>query len=211
MSSSGSGRSAGSSAGVGRRRRPGPRRRRPGCAGRGPWTEERTGWRPPGPPWRVGRLVAHARRRRLGPRRVRPEGDPARMSWQRSRARRRRPRDLRRRGTSVDYPDYGGGGRPSGRPRVGAELGVCVCGTGIGISMAANKVARRPRPPWSHDVTTATLATRHNHANVVCFGGRITGHRPIATATPSTAVPAGAPEEPGRHERPHRQAGRPRP
>ena len=63
---------------------------------------------------------------------------------------------------SVDYPDYGAA---VGRAVAGgeAELGVCVCGSGSGISMAANKVAR-VRAAVVHDVTTATLAKEHGHA-----------------------------------------------
>ena len=71
---------------------------------------------------------------------------------------------------SVDYPDYGAAvGRAvvSGR----AELGVCTCGTGIGIAMAANKIPG-VRAAVIHDATTATLAREHNHANVICLGGR---------------------------------------
>ena len=55
-----------------------------------------------------------------------------------------------------------------------ADLGVCTCGTGIGISIAANKI-NGIRPAVVHDVTTARLARAHNHANVVCMGGRIVG------------------------------------
>jgi ribose 5-phosphate isomerase B len=72
---------------------------------------------------------------------------------------------------SVDYPDYGAAvGRAvvSGR----AELGVCTCGTGIGIAMAANKIPG-VRAAVIHDATTATLAREHNHANVICLGGRV--------------------------------------
>ena len=55
-----------------------------------------------------------------------------------------------------------------------AERGICVCGTGIGIGMAANKVPGI-RAAVVHDVTTARLARRHNDANVVCLGERTTG------------------------------------
>lgn len=74
---------------------------------------------------------------------------------------------------SVDYPDFGaavGHAVVSGD----AELGVALCGTGIGVSIAANKVAG-VRAAVVHDVTTAHLAREHNHANVLCFGARITG------------------------------------
>lgn len=56
----------------------------------------------------------------------------------------------------------------------GAERGVMVCGTGIGISIAAN------RHPWiraaaCHDVTAARLAREHNDANVLALGARLIG------------------------------------
>ncbi|MGI9121222.1 MAG: RpiB/LacA/LacB family sugar-phosphate isomerase, partial [Acidimicrobiales bacterium] len=54
------------------------------------------------------------------------------------------------------------------------EVGVCVCGTGIGISIAANKVAG-VRAAVVHDVTSARLAKEHNDANVVCLGARLVG------------------------------------
>jgi ribose 5-phosphate isomerase B len=74
---------------------------------------------------------------------------------------------------SVDYPVYGhavAGAVADGR----AERGVCVCGTGIGIGIAANKFPGI-RAAVVHDWTTATLARRHNDANVVCLGERTTG------------------------------------
>ena len=73
----------------------------------------------------------------------------------------------------VDYPVFGlavGRAVVEGR----AERGVCVCGTGIGIGIAANKVDG-VRAALVHDATTATLARRHNDANVVCLGGRTLG------------------------------------
>lgn len=74
---------------------------------------------------------------------------------------------------SVDYPDYAAAvGRSVAAADV--ELGVCVCGTGIGVSIAANKVPG-VRAALVHDVTTARLARAHNHANVLCLGGRTTG------------------------------------
>jgi ribose 5-phosphate isomerase B len=75
---------------------------------------------------------------------------------------------------SVDYPQFGaavGMAVSEGR----AELGLCACGTGIGISIAANKI-RGVRAAVVHDVTTARLARAHNHANVVCMGGRTLGN-----------------------------------
>jgi len=97
---------------------------------------------------------------------------------------------------SVDYPDFGaavGRAVASGQ----ADLGVCVCGTGIGISIAANKVPGI-RAALVHDVTTATLAREHNHANVACFGGRTTG---TATALDALDAFLAATPEHGRHDR----------
>ena len=74
---------------------------------------------------------------------------------------------------SVDYPEFGlAVGRAVAEGR--ADRGICVCGTGIGISIAANKVDG-VRAALVHDVTTAGLARRHNDANVICLGGRTTG------------------------------------
>jgi ribose 5-phosphate isomerase B len=75
--------------------------------------------------------------------------------------------------TSVDYPDFGAA---VGRAVVSgqAELGVACCGSGIGIAIAANKVPG-VRAAVVHDVTTGHLAREHNHANVLCMGGRLMG------------------------------------
>jgi ribose 5-phosphate isomerase B len=83
--------------------------------------------------------------------------------------------DLGTHGTeAVDYPDYGAAvGRCVARADV--ELGVCVCGSGIGIAIAANKIAG-VRAATVHDVTSAHLAREHNDANVVCFGERLIGY-----------------------------------
>jgi ribose 5-phosphate isomerase B len=97
--------------------------------------------------------------------------------------------------TSVDYPDFGAA---VGRAVVAgqADLGVCTCGTGIGISMAANKIPG-VRAAVVHDVTTASLARQHNHANVVCLGSRVVG---TAVAVDSLVAFLTAPEEHGRHD-----------
>lgn len=72
---------------------------------------------------------------------------------------------------SVDYPDYG---KAVGQHVVSkqADLGIAVCGTGIGISIAANKVPGI-RAALAHDANTARLAREHNDANVLALGGRI--------------------------------------
>lgn len=72
---------------------------------------------------------------------------------------------------SVDYPDYGkavGDAVASHK----ADFGIAVCGSGIGISIAANKVPGI-RAALAHDVDTARLAREHNDANVLAMGGRI--------------------------------------
>ncbi len=76
-------------------------------------------------------------------------------------------------GSPVDYPDMAGSlASALGDGR--AQRGILVCGTGIGISMAANR-HRHVRAALCHDVTTATLARRHNDANVLVLGGRVVG------------------------------------
>jgi ribose 5-phosphate isomerase B len=73
----------------------------------------------------------------------------------------------------VDYPDFGAAvGRAVAAGE--AELGMCTCGTGIGIAIAANKV-RGVRAAVVHDVSSARLARTHNNANVICFGARLVG------------------------------------
>jgi ribose 5-phosphate isomerase B len=72
---------------------------------------------------------------------------------------------------SVDYLDYG---KAVGERVVSkqADLGIAVCGTGIGISIAANKVPG-VRAALAHDMNTARLAREHNDANVLALGGRV--------------------------------------
>jgi ribose 5-phosphate isomerase B len=55
-----------------------------------------------------------------------------------------------------------------------ADRGVLICGTGIGISIAANR-HRGIRAALCHDVTTARLARQHNDANVLVLGARVLG------------------------------------
>ena len=73
----------------------------------------------------------------------------------------------------VAYPDFGAA---VGRAVAGgdAEVGLCVCGSGIGIAMAANKVPG-VRAATVHDATSARLARQHNDANVLCLGERLIG------------------------------------
>jgi len=97
--------------------------------------------------------------------------------------------------TSVDYPDFGAA---VGRSVTNgdADLGVAICGSGIGIAIAANKVAG-VRAAVVHDVTSAHLAREHNHANVLCLGSRLTG---AAVATEALEAWLNATPLSGRHE-----------
>ena len=81
--------------------------------------------------------------------------------------------DLGTRSTdSVDYPDYAER-VARGVARGEAERGILVCGSGIGMEIAANKVPGvRAALAWNEE--TAELARRHNDANIVAVGGRTT-------------------------------------
>jgi ribose 5-phosphate isomerase B len=74
---------------------------------------------------------------------------------------------------SSDYPDFAALVAHSVASG-GADLGVLVCGTGVGMSMAANKV-HGVRAAAVSEPVTARLARSHNDANVVCIGERIVG------------------------------------
>ena len=95
---------------------------------------------------------------------------------------------------SVDYPDFGKAmaeAIASGR----AGRGVLVCGTGIGISIAANRHPK-VRAALVHDVTSARLSREHNDANVVAFGARLIG---VEAAREALKIFLATPFEGGRH------------
>lgn len=97
---------------------------------------------------------------------------------------------------SVDYPDYGaavGHAVVKGE----ADLGIAVCGSGIGIGIAANKVPG-VRAATVTDATGARLSREHNDANVVCLGQRLTGP---AVALDAVYAFLAASFEGGRHQR----------
>ena len=71
---------------------------------------------------------------------------------------------------SVDYPDYAA--KLSNYVLTNSIKGVLVCGTGIGMSIAANKI-KGIRAALCHDEHTAQMAARHNNANIIVLGGRI--------------------------------------
>ena len=74
---------------------------------------------------------------------------------------------------SVDYPDYAFEvARAVGQG--GAERGILICGTGIGMCIAANKVPGVRAAPC-HDSITAEMSRRHNDANVLCLSADLMG------------------------------------
>ena len=96
---------------------------------------------------------------------------------------------------SVDYPDFGAevGRRVAANP---LTKGLLVCGSGIGISIAANKVPG-VRCALVHDSFTAEMARAHNDANVVAMGSRVVGP---GVAEHALATFRGAGFEGGRHQ-----------
>lgn len=96
---------------------------------------------------------------------------------------------------SCDYPQIGA--------RVGravadreADCGILICGTGVGISIAANKV-KGVRAAVCSEPTTARLVKQHNNANIIAFGARIVG---IETAKDIVSAFLEAEFEGGRHQ-----------
>ncbi|QQP88990.1 ribose 5-phosphate isomerase B [Skermanella sp. TT6] len=97
---------------------------------------------------------------------------------------------------SVDYPDIAAA--LAGAIRDGsADRGILICGTGIGISIAANRHAGI-RAALCHDTTGARLSRQHNDANVLVMGARVTG---IEVAKDCVATFLATPFEGGRHSR----------
>ena len=74
---------------------------------------------------------------------------------------------------SVDYPDCA---KPvcEAIQNGEAESGILICGTGIGISIAANKY-KGIRAALCGDVYSAKMTKEHNNANIICMGGRVLG------------------------------------
>ena len=74
---------------------------------------------------------------------------------------------------SVDYPDYG---IPLAKKVSEGEFerGILVCGTGVGMSILANKF-KGIRAALVNDLFTAQMAKEHNNANILVIGGRVTG------------------------------------
>jgi len=72
---------------------------------------------------------------------------------------------------SCDYPDYAAAAARAVADRA-CDRAVVVCGTGLGVCMAANKVPGA-RAAVAHDLFTATMSREHNDANVLCLGARV--------------------------------------
>ena len=77
------------------------------------------------------------------------------------------------------------------------ELGLLFCGTGVGISMAANKV-KGIRAACCSDKFSAEMTRLHNNANILCLGGRVIG---IGTALELVDLFVDTPFEGGRHQK----------
>ena len=74
---------------------------------------------------------------------------------------------------SVPYPDFAEA--VCAKVVTGkSDRGILICGTGIGMSIAANR-HRKIRAALCHDEFTARLCREHNDANVLCLGARVTG------------------------------------
>lgn len=97
---------------------------------------------------------------------------------------------------SVDYPEFG---RACGEAVAGgkADRGIVFCGTGIGISIAANKV-KGIRCALCTDAHMAEMSRKHNDANILALGGRRT---PLETAKEITDAWLNTEFEGGRHKR----------
>ena len=97
---------------------------------------------------------------------------------------------------SVDYPDFAfrvATAVSEGR----VERGILVCGTGIGMCIAANKVPRVRAAPC-HDSITAEMSRRHNDANVLCLSADLLGEELIERMV---KIWLETPFEAGRHAR----------
>ena len=97
---------------------------------------------------------------------------------------------------SVDYPDFAV--KVARRVQQGQDdLGILVCGTGIGMAMAANKIGGI-RAAVAHDGMTARMSREHNDANVLALGARVLNEHQIIETVASFL---GAQFAGGRHQR----------
>lgn len=97
---------------------------------------------------------------------------------------------------SSDYPNIAH--EVSGAVSAGEfSMGILICGTGLGMSMVANR-HRRVRAALCHNLYTARLSRAHNNANILCLGGRVTG---TGLALEMVEIFLKTPFEGGRHQR----------
>jgi ribose 5-phosphate isomerase B len=96
---------------------------------------------------------------------------------------------------SVDYPEVA---HELAQAIVKGEysLGILICGTGLGMSMVANRY-KGVRAALCHNIYTAKMSRRHNDANILAMGGRVTG---VGLALEMVDVFLGTPFEGGRHQ-----------
>lgn len=99
-------------------------------------------------------------------------------------------------GEKADYPDKANALAEALKQASSEDRGLLICGSGIGISMAANRHAH-VRAALCHDVTSAILSRQHNDANVLCLGARLIG---LETAKAALVAFLSAEFEGGRHE-----------
>lgn len=100
---------------------------------------------------------------------------------------------------SVDYPEFA---RSLGEAVVRGEgdWGILVCGSGIGMSIAANKIVG-VRAALANDPYSARMAREHNDANVLVFGARVIGPEMIKEVVRAFAAGRFTPGDDGRHLR----------
>ena len=96
---------------------------------------------------------------------------------------------------SVDYPSVA---HELAQAIVKGEysLGILICGTGLGMSMVANRY-KGVRAALCHNIYTAKMSRMHNDANILAMGGRVTG---VGLALEMVDVFLGTPFEGGRHQ-----------
>ena len=100
--------------------------------------------------------------------------------------------------TPVDYPNFAE--VLAHRIAANGGLGILICGTGIGMSIAANKVAGI-RAALANDPVSAAATRRHNDANVLCLGARIIGRDTAVACMDAFLQTAFEPGDDGRHQR----------
>jgi ribose 5-phosphate isomerase B len=96
---------------------------------------------------------------------------------------------------SVDYPDFAK--KVAKKVQNSNNFGILICGTGLGMSMSANRFAG-VRCALCHDAYTAEFARKHNNSNILAFGGRTTG---VEIAKQMVYIFLNTSFEGGRHQR----------